>query len=387
MTIRSFRPLFLGLVYWFAFVVPPLLAQSPTPETYSLTIISQMTEASMFTGQASNLKIYRNGSKELVELTVAPWAANPKGVRMSYLFDFQAHKAYTRDLVANACSWMNYVSARAPVNYDPLTGSDALLADLAKQTPKVLGKEVVNGISAKVEEFATPDQGKAKLWIAEKGNFIVKVEAAGLDGKSQTQLEAKQLSYTKPSDSLFAPPSNCDTHTQGEWSDTGVNAHAEVAVEARGSGSANLATKQAQGEASVQTSSKVGSQASPKPAPTGTSGPRTQAAQAQGRVTEVRSVGVRPTPDYKGPYPGKFDFVFSVTTDGPAEVKWVLVNQADIAWGSGALSFAGAGTQEVVKPIKVGMPGKLWQGWAKLEVYAPNKLESEEVHISADCHP
>jgi hypothetical protein len=230
MAARYFRSFFLGLVLVPGFAILPLLAQSATPQTYALTTVSLMTEASMFSGRAANLKIYRNGSKELVDLTLLPGKTGSQDVHISYLFDFQAHKAYTLDVNTKACSWMNYVSARAPVNYDPLTGSDAILAELAKQSPKMLGTQVVNGISAKVEEFAIPGQGQVKLWIAEKGNFIVKMESPGQDGKSQTQLEVKQLSFAKPSDALFAPPSNCGTQTQGEWSDTRVRAHGETRV-------------------------------------------------------------------------------------------------------------------------------------------------------------
>jgi hypothetical protein len=70
-------------------------------------------------------------------------------------------------------------------------------------------------------------------------------------------------------------------------------------------------------------------------APSGTGSGGVQPAQATGRVTAVRTEAVRPQPDYKGPYPGKFDFVFTITTDGPAEVKYILVNQADRVWQSG----------------------------------------------------
>jgi hypothetical protein len=124
------------------------------------------------------------------------------------------------------------------------------------------------------------------------------------------------------------------------------------------------------------------------PAARVTAGETTPAAPSSGRVTAVRRVGVRPGPEYKGPYPAKFEFVFSITTDGPAEVKYVLVNQADRAWDSGALSFDGAETKELVLPVKVGVPpGKHFEGWTKLEVYVPNKMESEEVPISADVRP
>jgi hypothetical protein len=62
-----------------------LSAQSSAPQTYSLTEISRMTEASMFTGQAATVKINRSDSKELVELTIAPPVCLSQGVHMSYL--------------------------------------------------------------------------------------------------------------------------------------------------------------------------------------------------------------------------------------------------------------------------------------------------------------
>lgn len=344
--LRRFLPvLFLVFAAVWGLRVSPLSAQSPAPQTYSLTSVSMLTEASMFTGRAANLKIYRNGSKELVDLTLPPAQTGSQGVHMSYLFDFQAHKAYTLDVNTNACSWMNYVSARAPVNYDPLTGSDAVLAELANQSPQVLGTQVINGISAKVEEVAIPGQGQVKLWIAEKGNFIVKWKGVGLDGKSQTQLEVKQLSFTKPSDALFAPPSNCGTQTQGEWSDTGVNAHAEVPVEAQGSGSANLATNQTQGEASVQTSGTAISQTAANPAPTGTVSRGVQPAQASGRVTEVR---LRLVPDsYAGPCPGYVQLVGDITTNGPGTVWYRFLAGAVSHSPEGTVSFSAAGTKTV----------------------------------------
>jgi hypothetical protein len=110
-------------------------------------------------------------------------------------------------------------------------------------------------------------------------------------------------------------------------------------------------------------------------------------AQSGGRVTGVRQVAVRPSPNYKGPTPAKFEFVFAIATDGPVDVKYVLVNQDDRAWESGSLSFAAAGRQELVLPVKVGVPpAKPFQGWTKLIVaYGADKIESGQVPITADC--
>jgi hypothetical protein len=117
-------------------------------------------------------------------------------------------------------------------------------------------------------------------------------------------------------------------------------------------------------------------------APVGGPGPA-----AGGQVTAVRAVAVRPRPDYKGPYPGKFDFVFAITSDGPAEVKYTVVNQSGAVWKADTLNFAGAETKEIALPFKVGIPGALLEGWTKLKVDQPNKVESEPLPFSVDCRP
>jgi hypothetical protein len=246
---RYFQPLFLGLVLMFRSLVPYLQAQSSTPQAYSLTQVTQMTEASMFGGgQASNLKVYRNGSKELVELTIAPWAANPKGVHFRYLFDFQAHKAYSQDVTNNACSWMKYVSSRAPVWYDPITAvDDAARAQLAEAKQHAVGTETVNGIPALITESDTKD-GKFRTWLAQQGDFPVKMTLQAPDGTVGTMMEVKQVDFSSPAASLFVPPANCSTQSQGEWSDRGVNAHAEAKIDVQGSASANSATGETHGQ-------------------------------------------------------------------------------------------------------------------------------------------
>ena len=236
-----------------------------------MTLVSNMTEVSMFSGRESNVKIYRNGSKELVDVIDSlRWAGELQERPHAATFSTSRRIKPTRVTVGgNACSWMKYVSADAPVNYDPITGSAVMLAGSAKAKPKALGTATINGITAKVEEFAVPGQGKSKFWLAEKGNFIVKLESFGPDDNDKPimNMEVKQVSYGKPPDSLFSTPPNCTTQTQGEWSNTGVNAHAEASVEAQGSGSASLATNQTQGEATLRTSGPTGSQSSPKPVP------------------------------------------------------------------------------------------------------------------------
>jgi len=230
-----------------------LSAQSSAPQAYSLTEVTHETEASLATGRPSTVKVYRSDSKELVELTIAPWSANPKGVHMSYLFDFAAHKAYTRDLDHNACSWMKYVSADAPTTYDPITGSAQAMPKLAKAiggTLKVLGTETINGIPAKIEAISSPGAPDLfKGWTAEKGDFMLKfVGPAPGTGTPETTFEVKQLSFARPPNALFAAPTGC-TETQGEWSNAGLNASASETV------TAGTPSSQPSGEASAPSAS------------------------------------------------------------------------------------------------------------------------------------
>jgi hypothetical protein len=103
-------------------------------------------------------------------------------------------------------------------------------------------------------------------------------------------------------------------------------------------------------------------------------------------VTEVRALGVGPDSHYAGPSPAAFEFKFSITASGPADIKYILVNQADRVSASGTLTFDAAGTKELTVPVKVGVPnGTHWDGSGKLQIYAPNKIESEPVKVSADC--
>jgi len=145
---RYFRPILLIPIFLYAVAVLPLPGQSPQPQTYSVSAVGMGTVESMFTGKESTLKIFRNGPKELIDVTIAPWEANPKGVHTINLFDLQAHKVYMRNVTHNTCSWMRYVSADMP-NYDPIAAS-AMAAGFAKQNSDAT-TEIVNGIPARIE--------------------------------------------------------------------------------------------------------------------------------------------------------------------------------------------------------------------------------------------
>ena len=128
------------------------------------------------------------------------------------LYDFQAHKLYLKILSdpTMACGVQDITDATAPAELDPLGGAAALLTELTGTGQlKEIGTETVNGIACRIME-ATSAEGKGRISLAQKGGFPVKVVAVGPDGKEQTFIEIKQLSFDKPPVSAFAIPAGCD---------------------------------------------------------------------------------------------------------------------------------------------------------------------------------
>ena len=119
---RYFRSIFLILMFLSAVAILPLSGQSPQPQTYSVSAVGMGTVESMFSGKESTLKIFRHGSRELIDVSIAPWEANPKGIHTINLYDLEAQKVYMRNVTHSTCSWMRYVSAEMP-NYAPIAAS------------------------------------------------------------------------------------------------------------------------------------------------------------------------------------------------------------------------------------------------------------------------
>jgi hypothetical protein len=238
----------------------PLASPSDLPTHYTLVNVTNLTEASLATGQPSTLKIYRNGSKERIDLTIAPWPANPRGFRNRFLFDFEAHKAYTtawNGRVAS-CSWIKYGFANAPAGYDPVTGAARFFTQPG--TWKDLGSDTLNSLPVKVEEFrANGEMLVRKVWIAKKAGLVLKYSTAVPGTNTTTGFEVKEFNLAAPPDSLLAAPTGC-SETQGEWSDTGISGSTSETI-TMGASSSNASRASSTSSASPQASS------APAPAP------------------------------------------------------------------------------------------------------------------------
>lgn len=224
-------------------------AQTPTPQAYTLS--AEVTQY----GEKALVTIYRDGPKERTEM-----ASEGVPVKMISLYDFEAHKVYM--IITGpqpSCSALRYLSARAPIGEDPVTGSAQVLANLPKGSQrKFVRREVVNGIPARLEEIAVPANASApdvvqpsRLWLSEPDGIIVKMEGASRGGRPSTILEVKRFTTEKPQAALFSPPAACPM-TNAEMDDSGLmRAHAEADVSMKASGEVNLADQTGHGGVAV----------------------------------------------------------------------------------------------------------------------------------------
>jgi len=272
-----------------------LPAQVPLPTTYSYS-----EDPALSIVAPTLVTLHRDGAKELIEQVIPPSPGRPKEFRSHILYDFQAHKIYTQVLSEPGapCSVMEYSTPAAPAEFDFISGGADLMkefTDDGKNTPQTVGKELLNGIHTTIVEVG-PAQAKGKIWLAEQGGFPVKVIGPGADGKLETIIEMKQLSFAKPPAAVFMPPSGCQA-IGGEATANGV--HAELGG--------------------------------------GSSGEKTG--------FNVTAVQLQPIANYNGACPAHVKMTATITTDGPGTV-WYQFGAGQQNPGK-TVKFAAAGTQTV----------------------------------------
>jgi hypothetical protein len=198
-----------------------------TPQTYSFT----EDPAFALAPGPTVLKVSRDGDHEAVDETIAGFPGHPKPQQYRIVYDFQAHKIYTKILSDSSvpCSVMEYTSPAAPPQFDVVSGSADFLQQLASESqspPKQVGTENVDGVAASIMEVGRQaPPGRARIWVAQKGNFLLKWVIIAANGQQQTMIEVKQLSFAKPPAADLAPPTGCAA-VEGKVSASG--GHAEV---------------------------------------------------------------------------------------------------------------------------------------------------------------
>jgi hypothetical protein len=179
-----------------------------TPRTYSFIQQNSMTVPNV------TVKVYRDGSRELIDQSRPPSAAPPKGMHAVTLYDFQAHTTYTWDLIDSSipCNVAAYDKSEAPAGYDVISGAAENAAEIRKLRPNTVGTETVNGIPATVQEVAdSSGQGRLRLWTAVKGGYLIKWVGLPGTGAPLVKLEVRQLRFEKPPAAVFTVPSKCSS--------------------------------------------------------------------------------------------------------------------------------------------------------------------------------
>jgi hypothetical protein len=248
----TLRTLLVALAAWLVVSLVP--AQTTVPQSYTLTVSSAMALEAMTLNSAVEARVSRFGPREFVDVTAgAPTGS--KAIHARHWFDLVTHKVYTLDVVKSSCSWMSFTAPDMPSMYDPVASPAPSAEDLAKFNKNVVRRENVNGIAAKLSE-STSDQGKMSIWAAENGNYPLKAVMTFPGAPPMLMLEVKELHFVKPDIALLVPPANCTTHAQGEWTATGMSGHFDLNIDAEGSGSVDLKTGKATGNATVKSSNK-----------------------------------------------------------------------------------------------------------------------------------
>ena len=84
------------------------------------------------------------------------------------------------------------------------------------------------------------------------------------------------------------------------------------------------------------------------------------------------------------PCPGKVHFIATVTTDGPAEVKYVWQWSDGSHGPEGSVIFTAAGSQKVEQYGTFGAGGQV-HGWGQLKVVSPNSILSSLDGVVLQC--
>jgi len=156
-----------------------LRAQARAPKVYSITERNSMMMANM------TIRAVRDGSKEVIDKTYPPIAANPKGYHSRTFYDFKAHKSYLVDLkVPGPCGAVTYTSSHAPWFDDPFAGgADNPLHSLPPKARHV-GVAKIAGLTADELQAPDPDQPGAtvRIWIARQPRLVVKMQSVAPHG-------------------------------------------------------------------------------------------------------------------------------------------------------------------------------------------------------------
>jgi hypothetical protein len=117
---RYFPNTFSGLILLLSVMIPCMWAQNSALQVYSYT-----EDPAISIMGPTIVKIVRDGPREAVDQIMPVGRGRDKEFHNHILYDFQAHKIYTK-LVSDPavpCSVMDYTSPAAPREFDMISGA------------------------------------------------------------------------------------------------------------------------------------------------------------------------------------------------------------------------------------------------------------------------
>lgn len=192
-------PISLGSVALLLFSSGGAQAQS-APTAYIITQVNSMM------GSAVTMKVYRDGSKALIENSHPSDTPGGKITRTRTFYDLTAGTSISWDAgnPSNGCGTGTFRGDWG----DPFQGSASMNADLAKKGAKEAGSESLLGISAKVFTLSNVS-GAFKAWVDPKTGLLLKLEMSAPNAATRTMLEVTAYSPVKPPAGVLTAPRAC----------------------------------------------------------------------------------------------------------------------------------------------------------------------------------
>ena len=179
--------------------VPMLHGQyAAPPDAYSVT------EVNALMGPAATMKIYRDGSRAVVDNTYP--AGNVPHVRALYDLQSKKNVSWAPEDAKIPCTAGTFGGDWG----DPFASSKELNGQLAQQHATEAGTETVNGFPTKVYEVAMGAAGKARAWVDTRYGLIVKLQMG-----SNTMIEMKEATFSRPPAAMFQLPPACAAAAAG----------------------------------------------------------------------------------------------------------------------------------------------------------------------------
>jgi hypothetical protein len=181
-----------------------LLASSGGTQAQTAPTAYIITQVNSMMGLPVTMKIYRDGSKALIESSHASDGGKVAHTRTFYDLAAGTTVSWDADNAVSGCGNGKFRGSWG----DPFEDSASMNADFAKDGAKETGSETLLGIATKV--FAVSNtSGVFKAWVDLKTGLLLKLEMAPPSAPKQTMLEVTAYSPTKPSADVLTAPKAC----------------------------------------------------------------------------------------------------------------------------------------------------------------------------------